>query len=100
MSRSESSAPAGSGWSLPPASPSSATRSSCSDIVPERIAELEAGRVPIHEPGLEELVEKNRARLHFTLDTADVFERARIAFVCVATPPTYSGEADSPRVPR
>ena len=68
------------------------------DIVPERIAELEAGRVPIHEPGLEELLEKNRSRLHFTLDMADVFERARIAFVCVDTPPTYSGDADLSRV--
>ena len=45
------------------------------DVVPERIADLEAGRVPIHEPGLEELLERNRERLRFTLDVEDVFAR-------------------------
>jgi UDPglucose 6-dehydrogenase len=68
------------------------------DIVPERVADLEAGVVPIHEPGLAELLERNRDRLHYTLDIADVFERARLAFVCVDTPPTYSGDADLTRV--
>jgi UDPglucose 6-dehydrogenase len=64
------------------------------DVVPERIDELQAGRVSIYEPGLAELLEENRERLHFTLDPADVFEAARIAFVCVPTPPMYTGEAD------
>jgi UDPglucose 6-dehydrogenase len=64
------------------------------DVVPERIAELEAGRIAIYEPGLAELVERNRERLRFTLDLADVFASARIAFVCVPTPSTYTGEAD------
>ena len=64
------------------------------DVVPERIAELEAGRVPIFEPGLSELLAANRDRIHYTLDMADVFERARIAFVSVPTPPTHSGDAD------
>jgi UDPglucose 6-dehydrogenase len=64
------------------------------DVLDERIAELEAGRVPIHEPGLAELLERNRNRLRFTLDAGELFERARIAFVCVGTPPTYSGDAD------
>jgi UDPglucose 6-dehydrogenase len=64
------------------------------DIAPERIADLEAGRVPIYEPGLEELLVANRARMRFTLDIADVFAAARIAFVCVGTPATYSGDAD------
>jgi UDPglucose 6-dehydrogenase len=64
------------------------------DVVPERIDELEAGRISIHEPDLAKLVERNRERLRFTLDLADVFSAARIAFVCVPTPPTYSGEAD------
>jgi UDPglucose 6-dehydrogenase len=68
------------------------------DVVPERIADLEAGRLPIYEPELAELLEKNRARVRFTLDMADVFERARMAFVCVDTPPTYSGDADLSRV--
>jgi UDPglucose 6-dehydrogenase len=64
------------------------------DVVPERVADLEAGRVPIYEPGLDELLERNRERLHFTLDIGDVFRRARLAFVCVGTPSTYSGDAD------
>ncbi len=64
------------------------------DVVPERIADLEAGRVPIHEPGLEELIAKNRERIRFTLEIEDVFAEARIAFVCVGTPSTYSGDAD------
>jgi UDPglucose 6-dehydrogenase len=64
------------------------------DIVPERVAELEAGRIPIFEPGLADLIADNRERLTFTLDAGEVFERARIVFVCVPTPPTYSGEAD------
>jgi UDPglucose 6-dehydrogenase len=68
------------------------------DVVPERIADLEAGRLPIYEPDLAELLEKNRSRVRFTLDMADVFERARTAFVCVDTPPTYSGDADLSRV--
>jgi UDPglucose 6-dehydrogenase len=64
------------------------------DVVPERIADLEAGRVPIYEPGLAELIGKNRERLRFTLFMEDVFAEARIAFVCVGTPSTYSGDAD------
>jgi UDPglucose 6-dehydrogenase len=64
------------------------------DVVPERVADLEAGRVPIFEPGLAELLEKNRERLSFTLSIEDVFRDARTAFVCVGTPSTYSGDAD------
>jgi UDPglucose 6-dehydrogenase len=64
------------------------------DIDAERIAELEAGRLPIYEPGLADLIDKNRERIRFTLDQEEVFAAARIAFVCVPTPPTYTGEAD------
>jgi UDPglucose 6-dehydrogenase len=64
------------------------------DVIPERIAALQAGRIPIFEPGLVELIEANRERLRFTLDAEEVFDSGRIAFVCVPTPPTYSGEAD------
>jgi UDPglucose 6-dehydrogenase len=64
------------------------------DVVPERIADLEAGRVPIFEPGLSELLAANRERIRYTLDIADVFDAARIAFVSVPTPPTHSGDAD------
>ena len=64
------------------------------DVLPERVGDLEAGKVPIHEPGLSELLERNRERLTFTLSIEDVFREARMAFVCVGTPSTYSGDAD------
>ena len=63
------------------------------DIVPERIEALRAGEVPFHETGLGELLERNRERLTFTLDVADLAP-CEILFVCVGTPPTYSGDAD------
>jgi len=68
------------------------------DIVPEKVESLARGEVPIHEPGLPELVAKNAARLHFTTDMPEVLERAGLLFVCVDTPPTYSGDADLSRV--
>ncbi len=64
------------------------------DIVPERIEELRAGRVPMHEPGLEELLARNAGRLGFTLDVEEALDGAEFAFVAVGTPPTYSGDAD------
>src|SRR3954449_10265529 len=66
----------------------------CIDIDKEKIAALERGEIPIFEPGLEELVAKNRDRLHFSTDIADALEHARLLFVAVGTPPTYSGDAD------
>jgi UDPglucose 6-dehydrogenase len=64
------------------------------DVVPERIEALQAGRLPIYEDGLEELFERNADRLHFTLDVGEVVDRSDFLFVCVNTPPTYSGDAD------
>ena len=63
------------------------------DIVSERIEALQAGRIPFHEPGLAELLERNRERMSFTLDAADLAPTGMM-FVCVGTPPTYSGDAD------
>ncbi|TMM22228.1 MAG: UDP-glucose/GDP-mannose dehydrogenase family protein [Actinobacteria bacterium] len=63
------------------------------DIVSERIEALQAGRIPFHEPGLAELLERNRERMSFTLDAADLAPTG-LMFVCVGTPPTYSGDAD------
>ena len=70
----------------------------CRDINPARVEALRAGRVPIYEPGVDVLLERNRSRLHFTLELADVLERCRIVFVCVDTPPMHSGDADLSRV--
>jgi UDPglucose 6-dehydrogenase len=64
------------------------------DIVPEKLDSLRRGEVPMHEPGLPELVRRNAERLHFTSEMPDVIEHARLLFCCVDTPPTYSGDAD------
>ena len=64
------------------------------DVVPERIESLNAGRLPFHEPGLADLIERNRERLTFTLDVAEVKGGTDIFFACVDTPPTASGDAN------
>src|SRR5689334_20892365 len=66
----------------------------CIDIDAEKIERLNRGEIPIYEPGLEELVASNRERMHFSTDIADALEHARLLFVAVGTPPTYSGDAD------
>jgi UDPglucose 6-dehydrogenase len=66
----------------------------CVDIDAEKIARLRAGEVPIYEPGLDELLERNAERLHFSTDLSAALEHARLLFVAVGTPPTYSGDAD------
>jgi UDPglucose 6-dehydrogenase len=64
------------------------------DVVPERIEDLNAGRLPFHEPGLAELIERNREHLTFTLDVAELKDGTSIFFACVDTPSTASGDAD------
>jgi UDPglucose 6-dehydrogenase len=66
----------------------------CIDIDAEKIESLKQGRIPIYEPGLQELVARHRDRLHFSTDLAEAVEHARLLFVAVGTPPTYSGDAD------
>jgi UDPglucose 6-dehydrogenase len=66
----------------------------CVDIDAEKVAQLDRGEIPIYEPGLAEVVERNRERMHFSTDLAPALERARLLFVAVGTPPTYSGDAD------
>jgi UDPglucose 6-dehydrogenase len=66
----------------------------CVDIDVDKIAGLERGEIPIYEPGLAECVARNRQRLHFSTDLGPALEHARLLFVAVGTPPTYSGDAD------
>ncbi|MGO9759927.1 MAG: UDP-glucose dehydrogenase family protein [Solirubrobacteraceae bacterium] len=66
----------------------------CVDIDAAKIERLRRGEVPIYEPGLEELLVRNAARMHFSTDIADALEHCRLLFVAVGTPPTYSGDAD------
>jgi UDPglucose 6-dehydrogenase len=64
------------------------------DILPERIEQLQAGEVPIYEPGLDELLERNRERISYTLDVQEAVEGTDFLYVAVGTPPTYAGDAD------
>ena len=66
----------------------------CVDIDTEKIERLKRGEVPIYEPGLQELLAKNAERMHFSTELSGALEHARLLFVAVGTPPTYSGDAD------
>jgi UDPglucose 6-dehydrogenase len=68
------------------------------DVDRAKISSLRGGTSTIHEPGIDELLERNRDRLAFTTEIADVLDCARLLFCCVDTPPTYSGDADLSRV--
>jgi UDPglucose 6-dehydrogenase len=66
----------------------------CVDIDADKIARLARGEVPIWEPGLAELIARHEGRIHFATELAPALEHARLLFVAVGTPPTYSGDAD------
>lgn len=68
----------------------------CCDVDAERIARLRHGDVPIYEPGLEELVERNivEGRLRFTTDAAETVAAGEILFIAVGTPADDDGSAD------
>lgn len=68
----------------------------CLDINEERLEKLKQGIMPIYEPGLEEIVERNvnAGRLFFTSDYAAALENAQFAFIAVGTPSGVDGEAD------
>ncbi|MFK5956148.1 MAG: UDP-glucose/GDP-mannose dehydrogenase family protein [Planctomycetota bacterium] len=68
----------------------------CIDIDAEKIARLQAGLIPIYEPGLSELVLSNvrHNRLHFSTDLKKGVEDARVVFIAVGTPSEADGSAD------
>ncbi|AEQ53129.1 UDP-glucose dehydrogenase family protein [Pelagibacterium halotolerans] len=68
----------------------------CVDVDAKKIARLRAGEIPIHEPGLDEVVHRNVAAgtLEFTTDTARAVAHGQVQFVAVGTPPDESGAAD------
>ncbi|MFK7921322.1 MAG: UDP-glucose/GDP-mannose dehydrogenase family protein [Bacteroidia bacterium] len=68
----------------------------CVDNDPRKLAMLKAGQVPIYEPGLEVLFERNigEGRLHFTDDLAQAISFADIIFLALPTPPMEDGSAD------
>jgi len=66
------------------------------DISEEKINMLCEGRVPIFEPGLSEMLERNikAGRIHFTMNYAEALANADYVFICVGTPSGVDGEAD------
>src|SRR5436189_6027598 len=68
----------------------------CVDNQADKVAEVRAGRMPIYEPGLEEMVARNVAdgRLSFSTDLADGVRRSVIGFITVGTPPKSDGQTD------
>jgi UDPglucose 6-dehydrogenase len=68
------------------------------DVLPEKIARLAEGDLPLHEAGLDQLLVRNRARIRFTTDGVAARESADVLVICVDTPPTASGDADLTRV--
>ncbi len=71
-------------------------RVTCIDINEEKIEMLRRGEVPIYEPGLSELIQRNvrAGRLHFTTSYAEALQDAEFVFICVGTPSGVDGEAD------
>ena len=68
----------------------------CLDLDQLKIEQLEAGRIPIYEPGLEEIVRRNHAagRLIFSTDIAASVRHGEIQFIAVGTPPGEDGSAE------
>ncbi len=68
----------------------------CMDIDERKIEVLNSGKVPIYEPGLEELIKRNVAhgRLTFTTDMSRAVKKSDIIFIAVGTPPGEDGSAD------
>ncbi len=68
----------------------------CLDLDPQKIQTLNEGGIPIYEPGLQEMVQRNVAagRLHFTTDVEKAVQHGTIQFIAVGTPPDEDGSAD------
>jgi len=68
----------------------------CVDIDRERVEQLKSGKVPIYEPGLEELVRRNlkEKRISFTTDLVSAISQSMVSFVAVGTPMSANGAAD------
>ncbi|MFZ2628325.1 MAG: nucleotide sugar dehydrogenase, partial [Rugosibacter sp.] len=68
----------------------------CLDVDVAKIRVLQQGGIPIHEPGLEAMVQKNAAagRLRFTTDIAEAVDHGVLQFIAVGTPPDEDGSAD------
>ena len=66
----------------------------CVDVIEEKIQMLKEGKSPIFEPGLEELMEKNKERLEYTTDAKNAYKDADVIFIGVGTPEKKDGSAN------
>ena len=66
----------------------------CVDVVEEKIKMLNEGKSPIYEPGLEELMQKNKDSLTYTLDSKNAYKDADVIFIGVGTPEKKDGSAN------
>jgi UDPglucose 6-dehydrogenase len=68
----------------------------CADVDSRKVEKLLAGQIPIYEPGLDELVSRNRKanRLSFTTDISTSISKSQVVFIAVGTPTTESGALD------
>lgn len=66
----------------------------CIDSDKQKIENLKKGILPIYEPGLEELLEKNKTKINFINPIAEGIKDSGIIFICVSTPAKPSGDAD------
>lgn len=68
----------------------------CMDVIEEKITMLKSGQVPIYEPGLKDLMDKNvtDVRLTFSTDMKSTTENSDVIFIAVGTPPKEDGSAD------
>src|SRR5678809_1803610 len=68
----------------------------CVDVDVTKIDKLNNGVIPIYEPGLDQIVEKNvkAGRLHFTTDVSEAVKGAQVVFLAVGTPPKDDGSPD------
>ncbi len=68
----------------------------CADVDARKIARLQASDIPIYEPGLDAMVQRNQqeGRLRFTTDVGTAVEHGQVIFIAVGTPPGEDGSAD------
>lgn len=68
----------------------------CVDINQEKVQQMQAGKIPIYEPGLDDLFQRNtqEGRLHFTTSLKEGIEGVKVIFLALPTPPGADGSAD------
>ena len=68
----------------------------CVDINQEKVQQMQAGKIPIYEPGLDDLFQRNtqEGRLHFTTSLKEGIKGAKVIFLALPTPPGADGSAD------